>query len=156
MYIRSLYYWGPLNALSTMSLFYVLSIVCRFMCILPEDDLEAITNSIKCKVRLVCRLQSVPHPMKSAHIMLPHTSHCLKFMKTCWRYGQMCPRFKVQQNDDGCCHLLVFVYCASIKTELLRIDLGGGAEISSKLGWIFFWKRDSILLQHCSKDSVRR
>jgi len=61
-------------------------------------------NSTMCKVRLVYCLQSVPHPMKNAPIMLPHHVTPPE-MKTCCRYEQVSLRFKVQHNDDDCCHL---------------------------------------------------
>jgi len=70
-----------------------------------DDDLETITNSMMCKVRLVYHLQSVPHPMKNAPIILPHHVTPPE-MKTCCRYGQVSPRLRCS-NDDGCCHLLV-------------------------------------------------
>ena len=97
-----------------MGLFYMHETPCSLSCI--ADDLETITNSMMCKVRLVYHLQSVPHPMKNAPIMLPHHVTPPE-MKTCCRYGQVSPRFKVQHNDDDCFHLhlmMTAVICASI------------------------------------------
>ena len=70
-------YRGLFNTPSTMRLFYVPFFMELFhvhetpyalRCI--ADDPEVITNSVQ--VRLVYILQSVPHPMKTALIVLPH------------------------------------------------------------------------------------
>ena len=105
-------YYGALRTI------YCVSVLCAHSLRCIEDDPEAVTNSIKCKVRLVYRLQSVPHPMNNAPITLPHHV-TLPEMKTCCRYGQVCLRFKVQHNYDGCCHSLVIcLLCFNISSML--------------------------------------
>ena len=95
-----------------------------------------IYGSVLCTIycgSVLCAYNATPRPLPK--------------MKTCRRYRQVCsmPTFKVQHNDDGCCHLLVMcLLCFNISST-----------VTFKIRPNIF-AIHSILLEHCSKDSVRK